>query len=70
MATMEMVTTATITTVMVIPAMVTVPVDTVAMAMMATDKAVKDIQLEGASFLPLLQVKKLFTWTFGGHSKQ
>lgn len=59
MATMEMVTTA-----MVIPAMVTVPVDTVAMAMMVTGKTVKDMQLEDVSFLPHLQVKALLWWIF------
>lgn len=59
MATMGMVTAA-----MVIPAMVTVPVDTVAMAMMVTGKTVKDMQLEDVSFLPPLQVKELLWWIF------
>lgn len=65
---MEMVTTATVTTAMVTPATVTVPVDTVAMAIVATDKTVKNIRLEDASFLPLLQVKMIFTWPRGEFS--
>lgn len=63
-----MVTTAMVTTAMVTPVTVTVPVDIVAMAIVPTGKTVKGMQLEDASFLPLLQVKKLFTWPYGAFS--
>lgn len=66
MATMVMVTTATVTRATVTPATVTVPVDTVATDMVATNKTVKDMQFKNASFLPLLQVTKLFIWSYVG----
>lgn len=60
--TLQMATTGTVTKAVVIPgtvtpAMVTVLVYTALMVTTATDKMVKDIQLDDASFLRLLQVK-------------